>query len=262
MLNSLALVCLVSTFAIFEQMVNAVDDVSTLKYELAGDMLFWTTLYLVKATFLALIRNIFNVSERFRRAWWVVTIYTAISFWPIFLSELWQCGPPSDYATPPCDAAQFNGNELVSVGIRFALHVSTDLMILALPLAQIRTLHMSTIKKVSTAAVFALVIIDIIGAIIKSSATICDLLSSDPNETACGDMLTIWTVCEPAVAVIVCALPAYRAILPASRKRKEQSLIMRRNLAAAGDGTHKLNPVPSADTYPRLSGEPVVAHVV
>lgn len=57
----------------------------------------WTTLYLVKASFLALIWSIFKVSPRFQVAWWIIAIYTFLTFWVVLLSLLWQCGSPSLY---------------------------------------------------------------------------------------------------------------------------------------------------------------------
>lgn len=97
--NFLALLALIG-LAAWEDICNRADpnDLDLLlKLELAVDMLLWAILYLVKASFLALMWSIFKVSAGFRKAWWVVTIYTFITFWPIFLSELWQCGGPSTY---------------------------------------------------------------------------------------------------------------------------------------------------------------------
>lgn len=105
---------------------------------------------------------------------------------------------------------------------------------------------MSTLKKISTAAVFALVIIDIIGAITKQSSVICTT-KPNSNYAVCGGMATIWSVLEPAIAVIVAALPVYRAILPSSRKRRSPPKQHQENIGDKRDAIDKLKPISTLD---------------
>lgn len=187
-----------------------------MKYELAAGMLGWTTLYLVKASFLALCRSVFNVSRGFRMAWWIVTAYTFITYWPIVLSTLWQCGDPLQYADyQTCNEwTVTNGNRFsaVTAEIALALHISSDCLILGLPLPMIRRLQMSRVQRMSIAAVFALVAVDIIMGIMRNATYICSVLGTDYNY--CTYVTVVMSICEPSIAVIVCALPAYRVLLP------------------------------------------------
>ncbi|MCJ1330427.1 hypothetical protein MMC10_007110 [Thelotrema lepadinum] len=120
---------------------------------------------------------------------------------------------------------------------------------------------MSTLKKISVGAVFALVIIDIIGAILKQSAVLC-ALEMDDEYLVCGDMATIWTIVEPAIAVVVCALPAYRALLPSSRKRRGQEMLQQPHAANKAAKALKLNPIPDFDKEMNLLREPELAQLV
>ena len=85
--NVLAVLSLLAFTAIGESMnrMNLNDLVLALRLQLATDILLWTTLYLVKFSFLALMWSIFRVSCPFRKAWWTVTIYSVITFLIIFL---------------------------------------------------------------------------------------------------------------------------------------------------------------------------------
>lgn len=56
-------------------------------------LLSFTTLWLVKATFLLLYREIFWINKSFRKAWWAVTSFIFITYWVTVAGALTQCGP-------------------------------------------------------------------------------------------------------------------------------------------------------------------------
>lgn len=68
------------------------------KLNIANVVFFWMTIYLVKATFLALYWALFSVSKTFRVAWICVAMYTLISFLVTFFAIFWSCGTPSQIA--------------------------------------------------------------------------------------------------------------------------------------------------------------------
>lgn len=68
-----------------------------LRINTANNFLFFSTIYTVKASFLALYWQIFEVSMRFRIAWILVSIYTAASFLASFLSVFWECVSPKHF---------------------------------------------------------------------------------------------------------------------------------------------------------------------
>ena len=210
---------------------------------LASNFLLWSTLYFVKASFLVLMWSIFNVSGTFRKWWWAVSVYTLIGFIVSNICQLWTCGTPSDFGNVDIfyDAI-LSTTSVVPVApdyTKIAFHLSSDLFILALPLFYIRKLQMSRSKKIGVAAVFALTIIDIITGILRNASSICEDSPETWNNSTCIDMNIITAIIEPSFAVVVCALPAYRAILPSSRKRRYESMELRRNAARLGDGTPK-----------------------
>jgi hypothetical protein len=57
---------------------------------------FWITLYCVKGSLLALYWELFSVSSGFKKAWYIVTTYTGMTFLVTFISIFWICGSPRD----------------------------------------------------------------------------------------------------------------------------------------------------------------------
>jgi hypothetical protein len=72
------------------------DPVRNAKLNVANILLFWLLIYAVKTSFLALYWEIFSVSMRFRVAWTVTAVYTALSFSITWVSVFWRCGLPKD----------------------------------------------------------------------------------------------------------------------------------------------------------------------
>ena len=227
--NTLALLLLFAFFIVTDLLgwdpAIENDFVATNNFQLATNLLMWTTIYAVKASFLALLWNVFSVSANFRRLWWVITVYTFLTFWVIFLSEFWQCGSPTNYADSQA-CFETKENSLIStpwVGIplwpRAFLHISSDIFIMLLPIAQIRKLHMSTFKKIGVVATFALILINIAMGLVKS-ATVLYLYVHGGSSDIWSLVWMVLSYVEPALAVIVCALPAYRILLPSSNRRR------------------------------------------
>lgn len=71
-----------------------------MKIYIANAFMFFGVIYSVKASFLALYWKIFHISNKFRIAWWFVTVYTVLSFLLTFFSLFWQCGSLSDFGDP------------------------------------------------------------------------------------------------------------------------------------------------------------------
>ena len=226
--NALALVCMITTFALVDVQLEATDDATLYRYVLGLSMTLWTTLYLVKASFLALCWLIFRVSANFRKAWYFVAVYNFLTYMVILLWGVWQCGDPARYADPAaCAAWDSDWYHATGAAFEAALHSSSEFFILLLPILWISKLHMSRSEKVGAAAVFAITIVDIIMGLLRLIAT--SLYSR--GDTA-DSVYTIWITTqafEPGLAVIVCALPAYTALLPRSRKHRDSAEASLRN---------------------------------
>ena len=61
----------------------------------AVSILLWACIYLIKLSFLLLYHKLFGVSQRFTRVWWIVTIFTLMTFLACILATLWICDTPA-----------------------------------------------------------------------------------------------------------------------------------------------------------------------
>ena len=245
------------------------DLVASNKFSLAEELLMWIVLYSVKASFLALMWSIFHVSASFRKFWWAVTTYTFLAFWISFASPFWQCGNPLNYADPKaCTeiADQLaSSREYLTIPrwIRFILHISSDCFILVLPLNCIRKLQMRRSRKISTAAIFAIIIVDITMGIIKNIAALSSNLLDQDYYGFFYEMSLVCQYVEPGLAIIVCALPVYRVLLPSSQKRIPSEERLRDNtVPISPQSPQKVTPTDTSEEEARLVREPEMAYIM
>ena len=220
--NCLASMCLIG----FTAIPDPTDDTISVYWaaQLATITLLWTTLWLVKAAFIALYWSIFNVSPSFRKAWLAVTSYTYLACFPVILGTFWQCGSPRNCVdTIACNAYAVSDASIIHfwivITMNAVLHISTELLILALPLLYIRKLQMSKTEKWRAGAVFLVAVITIIVGIVRNVVNICAADAAICDYTVYTLQLTISL--EASLAVLVCALPPYKILLAKFEKRKE-----------------------------------------
>ena len=79
---------------------------------------FWICLFSIKFAFLFFYRLLFSVSRKFNRAWWAVTMLTALVFWACIAGELTKCGPTNQIFSPGAFLSLHLLNRLLTVGSR------------------------------------------------------------------------------------------------------------------------------------------------
>lgn len=114
--------------------------------------------------------------------------------------------------------------------MKAALHFSSELLILVLPLIFIKNLQMSKVQKVNAAGIFGIVIITITTGTLRTIAALCWDLNFNNNGSITLEQ--IMNFFEPPLAVIVCALPAYKVLLSKLQKRKKKAAEARQNAAS------------------------------
>jgi hypothetical protein len=66
-------------------------------YQFAVIAVFWSVLWSVKGSFLALYYLLFDGLPLNRRAWYAVAVFTALTYVGCWLGSVFTCHPPSDY---------------------------------------------------------------------------------------------------------------------------------------------------------------------
>ena len=67
------------------------------RYEFTIIALFWTVLWCVKASFLSLFYRLFDGLPKYRRWWWAVVIFCALTYVGDWVASAYTCHPPSTY---------------------------------------------------------------------------------------------------------------------------------------------------------------------
>ena len=71
---------------------TAADVALILRYQLSFGLTYLIALYCVKFSFLFFYRLLFGVLQSFMQAWWAVTVFTFLTFWPCLVTNLANCG--------------------------------------------------------------------------------------------------------------------------------------------------------------------------
>lgn len=67
------------------------------RYQFVIIVLFWTVTWSVKYSFLALYYRLFNGLAIYRKIWWAVVIFAAMTYVGCWIASVWTCHPPSTY---------------------------------------------------------------------------------------------------------------------------------------------------------------------
>lgn len=67
------------------------------RYEFVIIAFFWTILWCVKGSFLALYWRLFEGFSKWKKAWWFVTIFTLLSYTGAWFASAFNCHPAGNY---------------------------------------------------------------------------------------------------------------------------------------------------------------------
>ena len=67
------------------------------RYQFVIILLFFTIIWSVKYSFLALYYRLFKGLSAYRRVWWVVVNFAAMAYIGCWIASIWTCHPPSTY---------------------------------------------------------------------------------------------------------------------------------------------------------------------
>lgn len=168
-------------------------------------LLVFLVLWAVKATFLIFYRLLFEVSQTFIRVWWAAVAITFASFWVCFGSTFTICGSASDlYDYKKCASPQALHNIRATYKYWCALNVSSDLIVIVLPLFMVWGLQLRTSQKVVLAGIFSLAFVVAVFDILRTVESL---------ESGTFSGVALWSSLEVTIAVIVASLPLYRVLL-------------------------------------------------
>ncbi|KFY17143.1 hypothetical protein V492_00876 [Pseudogymnoascus sp. VKM F-4246] len=177
-----------------------------LRYEFTIIGLFWTVLWLVKASFLAFFYKLFDGLQVYRRIWWVVVVFAFLSYVGCWIVSINVCHPAKNYFIfGACSLEIDKKTSIIAVLYSTVVDVLTDLMIMAMPLQLLWRVRISSSEKMGLAGVFSIGVLIIVFAIARA-VQIAFTTTSD------SVLLALWGIIESTVSVIVGCLPPFKSL--------------------------------------------------
>ncbi|KFY34375.1 hypothetical protein V494_06825 [Pseudogymnoascus sp. VKM F-4513 (FW-928)] len=177
-----------------------------LRYEFTIIGLFWTVLWLVKASFLAFFYMLFDGLQVYRRIWWGVVVFAFLSYVGCWIVSINVCHPARNYFVfGACSLDIDKKTSIVAVLYSTVVDVLTDIMIMAMPLRLLWKVHISKSEKMGLAGVFGIGVLIIVFAIARA-VQIAFTTTSD------SVLLALWGIIESTVSVIVGCLPPFKSL--------------------------------------------------
>ncbi|KAJ2970132.1 hypothetical protein NQ176_g8332 [Zarea fungicola] len=200
------------------------DLVLMLKEFFVVQFFFWLTLWAVKWSLLFMFKRLTNGLPVYNKIWWVVFAYSILVFIGSCISNFFSCSSMHAWFTAgECNTPRDSRAKSISLWFSLAADLSTDILIMAVPLRVLWNLKISRVEKISIGLVFAVGLITMATAIIRSVT----LNSTGGTGQVSTTWLMLWAGIEGAVAIIVGCLPSFaifiRGRVVASKQYNENS---------------------------------------
>ncbi|KXX75481.1 hypothetical protein MMYC01_208474 [Madurella mycetomatis] len=175
--------------------------------------LFWTVLWSIKASFMAVFFRLVKPFPVLRRLWYCAAVFVFLAYVGCWLASSLTCSPPSDYfRAGACSSPREVWMQRFNVVYSTTVDITSDLMIMALPIAILPSLQLDFRRKIGLGVAFSLGVIIISVAIVRMTQVI-----SEGTVDLIG--LAIWGAIETSTAVIVGSLPPLKALLTRNVKK-------------------------------------------
>ncbi|KAL1959379.1 hypothetical protein VTO42DRAFT_2182 [Malbranchea cinnamomea] len=174
-----------------------------------SSLMSWSLLWSIKASLLVFYRRLMIGLPHHLRWWNVVLAYTIITYLYTMITTFTSCGGPINFHRDVqlfCARPGDNLTRNLSFYGAFASDVSSDLLIMFLPMRLIWKLQMSIQRKIAVGAMFSVGSFVIVAAIVRLVQIDKKTGSLNPN----SQWLTLWGTVEATTAMIVGCLPTFR----------------------------------------------------
>ncbi|KAI0108148.1 hypothetical protein F4814DRAFT_441708 [Daldinia grandis] len=183
------------------------------RWDLAAETCFWTSLLSVKLSFMFLYKAVFCPHEKkFNRVWLWGLIYIVLCYGICLIGVFGQCGDATNlFSYDQCRTpyVALLNSRIVWVGYFFS--VTSDIVVIALPMPMIWRLNMGIKQKLALSAICSLAVISIAFETLRS----VKLHQLDIHLTY------LYSYLELLVSVLVSQLPSYRFLVSPSTKDRE-----------------------------------------
>ncbi|KAK1569446.1 uncharacterized protein LY79DRAFT_528660 [Colletotrichum navitas] len=213
-----------------------------LRWSYAMNYIYWTGLWAVKASILTVFFHLVSPVPVLKKAWYSVALFTLLAYIGGWVTGALTCDRFTDSFVPgkvsmsflapwtgdsllpqlnPSDSAIVAGKCIsprevdrvrYSAYYAAAVDIATDLMIMGLPIAMLPSLQLEIRKKLGLAVAFSLALITILIAVIRMTQAM-------KGHTLDKVGLSIWSITELGVSIIVGSLPPLRILFTSGFRR-------------------------------------------
>lgn len=172
-------------------------------------ILYWSTLWSVKAAFLTLYWKIFRDLPVYRRVWYILALFCLLAYGGCLVTLTVSCGGDvkNFFGFATCAKPEHVWASNFSVYFSTTIDVFTDLCIMAMPLRLIYNVKVTLRQKVGLVAVFGLGFVMIAFAIIRAKQVLVEKMFVNLT------LLMIWSTLAASISVIVGTLPALKVLI-------------------------------------------------
>ncbi|MCJ1478831.1 hypothetical protein MMC13_007515 [Lambiella insularis] len=169
------------------------------KENIINDVFLYLTLWLVKFSFLFFYRQLFDISTGFRKAWWVVMVFTFITLWVPLGGIFGVCAGANTEADWYACNALVNPVRAQRLEYTCGIIVASDLAIMGLPLWMLHRMKLRPLQRAGLAFVFSFATVIVAIDILRTA------------ESIAGNQV-LYIILEINFSVIIACLPTFRAL--------------------------------------------------
>lgn len=187
------------------------------KLQFAFMIVFWTSLWCIKFSFLLFYHNLFVGIQGYMRWWWGVVIFSIMTYvaslLTLFLSclpfrqrfsierelsfFLYNCLAFADVVVETCPIP----NAIAALIAATTIDISSDILVMVLPIRLLWGLRVSNTQKAGLGAIFSLGLVIVIFAIIRVVEVVEAINNSSPSV---GVSLGMWSILETSIGKFCC----------------------------------------------------------
>ncbi|PSN61404.1 hypothetical protein BS50DRAFT_578420 [Corynespora cassiicola Philippines] len=179
-------------------------------------ILFWTTTFCVKYSFLAFFHRIVKPIKELKLFWWFTLVITSLVWILLIMYPFIMC-PYYNTAALKCFDANYEKRFKILQSLGTVLDILTDVMIVSIPILALRKTTMILRQKLAIGIFLCLSVVMIILAIIRSLS-----LPGPVSRARDVPWTILWVYLESAVAVIMVSLTAFRTLFTLRREERRQ----------------------------------------
>ncbi|PVH99653.1 hypothetical protein DM02DRAFT_419300 [Periconia macrospinosa] len=188
----------------------------------SAQMLFYTCLFAVKLSLMTLYRKLLlGIGGVYYKIWWGIVVFIVLSWIGCIITSVSSCKSMKQFfQSGACASPEELEVQIISLYYSYAIDVLTDLMVMFLPIRLVWGIQMARGEKIGIMILFSGGFVCIIFATLRAVQIGIQngkAVSPDPK------WLTMWTVIEVSMAIIVGCSPSFASVVRGRINSKKTS---------------------------------------